>query len=97
MFAGLFMAFQGYQSVTGAAISGNVVGASLTSGLGGIAVIIGMLTLVGAFLMIVSETMRIGGILTIIFGLAAVLATKGASIIPSIIAIVGGFLGMTAE
>ena len=97
LFAGLFISFQGYQGITGAAITGNVVGASLSSGGGGLAVIVGMLILVGAFLMIVSETMRFGGILTIVLGLVGAVTTLGASLIPSLIAIVGGFLGMTAD
>ena len=97
LFAGLFISFQGYQGITGASITGNVVGASFGGGVGGLTIIIGMLVLVGAFLMIVSETMRFGGILTIVLGLVGAVATMGASLIPSLIAIVGGFLGMTAD
>lgn len=97
LFAGFFIAFQGYQSITGASITGNVVGASLSTGGSSLAIIVGMLILVGGFLMIVTETMRVGGMLVIIFGLIGAVTTLGASIIPSLIAIVGGFLGMTAD
>lgn len=95
--AGLLATTQGYQGITGASITGNVVGVSISSGAGSLVVILGILLLIGAFLMIVNETMRFGGILTIVLGVLTAFVTFGASLIPALIAIVGGFLGMTAE
>ncbi len=97
LIAGLFATVQGYQAVTGSAITGNVVGASISQGVGGLAVIFGILILVGAFLMVVSETKRFGGILTIVLGILSAIVTLGASIVPALVAVVGGFLAMTAD
>ncbi len=95
--AGLFATIQGYQGITSASITGNVIGVSVPTSAAGLGVILGVLILIGAFLMIVTETMRFGGILTIVLGVLTAFVTLGASIVPSLIAVVGGFLGMTAE
>lgn len=95
-FAGIFTTIQGYQGIIGNAITGNVIGTPIGSGLGGLGVIFGILILVGAFLMIITETMRFGGILVIILGILSAIVTQGASIIPSSIAVFGGLLAMTA-
>ena len=97
LIAGIFATIQGYQGITGAAITGNVVGASVGTGISSLAVIFGMLFLVGAFLMIVSETIRFGGIFTIILGALSAVITLGASLVPALIAVAGGFLGMVGE
>ena len=83
--------------LTGTTITGNVVGASIGAGISSLAVIFGMLFLVGAFLMIVNETMRFGGVFTIILGALAAVITLGTSLIPALIAVAGGFLGMVGE
>ena len=96
LFAGLFATVQGYQGIVGNAVTGNVIGTSIGSGIGGLGVILGILILVGSFLMIITETMRFGGILVIILGILSAIVTQGASILPSSIAVVGGLLAMTA-
>ena len=95
--AGIFATIQGYQAVTAVSITGNVVGVTIGTGIGGLAVILGILILVGSFLMIVTETVRFGAILVIVLGVLTAIVTQGASIVPSLIAVFGGFLGMTVE
>lgn len=95
--AGILATVQGYQGITGAALTGNVIGVSINTGVGGLAVIFGILILAGAFLMVITETMRVGGVLIIILGVLSAIVTFGASLVPALIAVVGGFLGMTAE
>ncbi|MBU2497139.1 MAG: hypothetical protein KJ767_03715 [Nanoarchaeota archaeon] len=95
--AGIFAIFQGYQGFSGASITGNVIGVSIASGASSLAIILGVLLIIGGFLMIVNETMKFGGILVIVLGVLAAFATFGSSIVPALIAVVGGLLGMTAE
>lgn len=95
--AGIFATIQGYQGITGAAITGNVIGISMAAGASGIAVIVGVLILAGSYLMVISETMRFGGIMAIVLGILSAIVTMGASIVPALIAIAGGFFAMTAE
>ena len=95
--AGLFSTIQGYQAITGNTITGNVVGTTVSSGAGGLAVIFGILILLGAFMMIVQETRRFSGMFVIILGVLSAIVTSGASLIPSVLSIIGGFFTIAVE
>lgn len=92
--AGLFATIQGYQGVIGSGITGNVIGTSVSTGIGSLAVIFGMLILAGSFLMMVSETRKVGGLLTVVLGVLIAIVSLGSSLIPALVSIAAGLTGL---
>ncbi|MEK6852564.1 MAG: hypothetical protein AABX59_01665 [Nanoarchaeota archaeon] len=95
--AGLWSILGSYQGLTGAAITGNVVGANISSASALFGLLVGLLIFLGSVLLLNDNYRRGAGIFLVVVGVSSALITLGALLIPGLVAVVAGLLLVTRE